>query len=329
MTLRMPTAWGGAKVMAAPAVHTARRSFIDPRLPHARFVERSLSRVQPVQRSVTAAPLGQHVHSEFCGCTPAYASDTHTGNDTLMPGTQVDLINQGERSFDAEKDQSLVSQLDYATWLPFCAKAYHISPNIEDYVIVSSPICPSDLPNRNGIGFPLAELVKFQPPPVSRMAYKAWTGTPVHLEHDNEDCTKAYGVMLDAALHKIEGYGGGNLWKVMGLAAIDKNKHPDIAQKILSGELNTYSMGALVDSFSCSFCGTPVSRQYGCHHVQGPDVVNWNEVNDPLGSGRHIAFLNAHGISPIEYSIVADPAWTTALSDNLLPSMSEDRPIHG
>ncbi|HHN9420446.1 TPA: hypothetical protein ACP7Q5_005074, partial [Escherichia coli] len=62
----------------------------------------------------------------------------------------VDNVSRTEDAVDAEKDQGLVSRLDYETWLPFAAKTYKISPRIEDYIIVSTLVCPSDIPNRNG-----------------------------------------------------------------------------------------------------------------------------------------------------------------------------------
>lgn len=222
-----------------------------------------------------------------------------------------------EPAVDAEDDPRLLQNLDYATWLPFAAKTYDISPNIDDYVLVVTPICPSDIPNRNGIGFPLAELTKFQPPPISRMAYKAWTGCPVHYEHKNDIHTDAYGVILDASLHKVTGYGMGKLWKVMGLLAIDKRKYPKMAQRILDNEVNTYSMGAYVDEFSCSYCNAPMEEDRYCNHVNPKNDIDWSEVKDYDGRA-HLAFRNAHGISPIETSIVESPAWTTALSDHIL-----------
>jgi len=143
-------------------------------------------------------------------------------------------------------------------------------------------------------------------------------GVIVHnCEHDNEIHEKAYGVVLDSSLHKVTGYGGGKLWKVMGLLAVDKNKYPDIAQQVLTGEINTYSMGALVDYFTCSYCGQECSSKYMCQHVSSPETINWKSVKDFDGS-EHIAFLNAHNIQPIEVSIVKDPAWAPALSDTRL-----------
>jgi hypothetical protein len=143
-------------------------------------------------------------------------------------------------------------------------------------------------------------------------------GVVVHnCEHDNEIHEKAYGVILDASLHKVEGYGDGKLWKVMGLLAIDKNKYPDVARKVLTKEINTYSMGALVDYFTCGYCGAECSAKHTCGHITSPKNVNWKKYRDFDGS-THLAFLNAHGLSPIECSIVKDPAWAPALSDNVL-----------
>lgn len=230
----------------------------------------------------------------------------------------VTIANEAVGVADAKDDpRMLENALDYVTWLPFAAKTYDISPNISDYVLVNTPICPSDIPNRNGIAFPRAELVKFQPPPISRMAYKAWAGCPVHYEHANEIHTDAYGVILDTSFSPIVGYGGGQLWKVMGILAIDKKKYPKMAQRVMEGSINTYSMGAWVDSFSCSYCSAPMTERNYCSHVNPKNQIDWREFKDYDGT-RHIAVRNAHGISPIETSLVESPAWTTALSDEVL-----------
>jgi hypothetical protein len=151
------------------------------------------------------------------------------------------------------------------------------------------------------------------------MAYKAWTGAPVHYEHDNKDHTKAYGVIFDTALTRIQGYNGGVFWKVMGLAAIDKNKYPEIAQRVLTGDLDTYSMGCLADTLCCSICGAVVhgakKKYLNCAHVTHSEDINfrvWNHAGN-----RRLAYLNAYGLSPIELSIVEDPAWVVALSDQV------------
>jgi hypothetical protein len=207
-----------------------------------------------------------------------------------------------------------LQQLDFATWLPYAAKLYNINPDIRAYVLATIPICPSDIPNRNGIGFPLQELLKFQEPPIARQSYKAWSGCPLHYEHRNEIHEDAYGIILDTAMRPIKGYGKGKLWKVMGLIGVDRTKHPEMARRVMEGDINTYSMGALVDSFSCSYCGSPVTKKSSCGHVNLNRDIDWNEVRS-WDNKRHIAFRNAHGIQPIETSLVESPAWTTALSD--------------
>ncbi|MNK93271.1 hypothetical protein D3C87_1134230 [compost metagenome] len=244
----------------------------------------------------------------------AFDADTPEGREAVREFRPH--YNQDPDFIDA-----MPSRLDYETWLPFAAKTYQISPNIEDYALVVSPICPADLPNRNGVAFPLAELKKFPPPPANRMVYKCWSGCPMHLEHDNEDCTKAYGVVLDASLHKVTGYGGGKLWKVMGLFAIDKTKYPDVAQQVISKQINTYSMGAMADYFTCSFCGSQMDRFDHCQHLNPGSNIDFYETSNWDGE-RHLVFRNAHSLSPIEVSIVKDPAWAPALSDHFLPAVA-------
>ncbi len=235
---------------------------------------------------------------------------------------QANVILAGEQAVEVMDSQSdegrkALYQLDYETWLPFAAKTYQISPDINDYVIVCVPICPAEIPNRNGIGFPTSELVEFRPPPVSRQAYKAWAGCPAHYEHKNEVHEDAYGVILDASFHKVSGYGKGKLWKVMGLVGVDKTKYAKMAQRVLDGDINTWSMGAYVDSFSCSYCKKPMTKSQFCNHLHPSNDVDWAEHQDYDGT-RHLAFRNAHGINPIEISLVESPAWTTALSDHIL-----------
>lgn len=228
------------------------------------------------------------------------------------------------QEFSGHYDQGGAAPLDYKTWLPFAAQTYKISPDINDYVLSVTPICPADIPNRNGVGFPLAELKRFGAPPLNRMVYKAWAGVPLHREHDNEDPEKAFGVVLDASLHKISQWGGGSLWKVMGLVAVDKNKYPQIAQRVLDQDLDTYSMGAMSDYFSCSYCGTPVRYKddkviHCCSHLRGSEEADivFYPLEDREGR-KHVVYRNAHGLQPFELSLVEDPAWPIALGDTLL-----------
>lgn len=218
---------------------------------------------------------------------------------------------------DIDKPSEVAQRLD-TSWLPFAAKTYKISADLNDYVIVNIPICPSDIPNRNGIGFPLAELIAYQPPPIARLTYKAWTGCPVHLEHDNEDHEKAIGVIFDTSLRVMKGYGKDKHYVVYGLIGIDKKKDPETAAKFASGAMNTGSMGALADYFTCSVCGhRATDNQFtNCAHIRSTKEVNWRIMD--VDGRKVVAFLNAHVLSPIEYSCVADPAWATCLTEMVL-----------
>jgi hypothetical protein len=249
--------------------------------------------------------------------SPIPTKGTDSARDKAVIATEVEFQAQGvgEGKSVTDMDASSIVSLDFQTWLPFAAKTYHISPDPHDYFIKPMIMMPTDIPNRNGISFPLAELVKFQPPPMNRQVYKSWVGTPIHIEHASEDCTTAIGVVIDTALRKIKGYGNDAHWKVFGLLAIDKTKDPAMAQKLISGEINTGSMGTMANSFTCSVCGAPATKNRftNCSHIVSTEAVNWNPVT--FMGKEHIAHLNAHDLSPIEYSIVEAPAWSPALSD--------------
>lgn len=203
--------------------------------------------------------------------------------------------------------------LDYAKWLPMAAKRYKISPNIEDYIVVNTPMIPSDIPNRNGIAFPLYELVQFQAPPVNRLVYKSWVGCPCHLEHQADDYTRALGVILDTSMVQIKNFGNGRHWMVMALLAFDKNKYPERAQQIMDGVANTYSMGATCSYFTCGMTGIRLDDPSQAHRMQ--KAIDFDVAPDPVTFKDTLQFRNAHELIAGECSSVDDPAWTPALSD--------------
>jgi hypothetical protein len=187
--------------------------------------------------------------------------------------------------------------------LPFAAKELMISPNPADYLIYPVPIMYSDLPNRNGFAFPLEELIRWNVE-LGRPAYKGWAGMPMYEEHRSEDHKKALGMVIDTSLTKIVGYGMDKYWKVVALAAIDKTKNKALAERMQAGELATYSMGALVEYTSCSFCG---AKSGECTHVPESN----EEVCFYVKDGR-LVYKNVHYVKPYELSVVVDPAFGTA-----------------
>lgn len=188
--------------------------------------------------------------------------------------------------------------------LPWLCKTMHLSSDPNDYFFFPVPILYSDLPNRNGVGFPLQELLAWNPD-LKCQAYEGWRFAPMFEEHRSDDIEKSIGVVADVALTPIKGFGAGKLWKVMALAAIDRTKDRDLASQVESGKINTYSMGAMVGSFYCSYCG-----KEECSHIDpDPSKVNFYELNGKL------VYKLCRNISPYELSVVRDPAFLTAISD--------------
>lgn len=198
--------------------------------------------------------------------------------------------------------------LDVTQWLPFAAPKYKISPDIKDYIVVPVIAVPSDLPNRNRIAFPLKELLAFNPE-MGCQSYKSWVGKPTYSEHKNDVIEEAYGVVADTSLVKLNGWAGGKVWKLLMLALFDRSKYVERVAAIAQGDVNSYSMGAWVSDYTCSVCGAEVGK---CNHVEMRDTrATLTEAN-----GR-LAFKNCSGIVGFELSVVDNPAWVTAISDNV------------
>ena len=212
-------------------------------------------------------------------------------------------------SYGEEKGSTFQECLDISTWLPYAAKALCISSDISDYIFVPIFTIPSGLPNRNGVAFPLPSLLAWNTEH-GQQAYRTFKGKPAHLEHANDDPSKAYGVIADVSLRKLVGFSNGKVWKLLELIAIDRSKHADIAEDVLSGKRNSFSMGALVGSYSCSYCGLEMGK---CNHITPkPGSVDFYAKDGIL------VCKNVHDIIGFETSIVKIPAYSTALNDKLM-----------
>lgn len=192
------------------------------------------------------------------------------------------------------------------SWLRFAAKEYNISPDIKDYVITSSIIFPVGLPNRNGVAFSLADLTSFSIK-YGNQKYRLWRACPTYLEHDHNDPLKANGVVLDVHLKKSS---TNDLWKVMALMAFDRSKYKELVDKVISKELDSYSMGTTVSGYRCSVCDRPYGH---CTHISREHP---NRISIVEYQGRNeVAFRIAEIERPFEISIVDTPAWTIATND--------------
>ena len=189
------------------------------------------------------------------------------------------------------------------SWLSSAAQTYNISDDPKDYVIDPVPLVTVDFPNRNLQAFPFEEVTFFDPI-LGRPVYSSFIGKPTHIDHENKDPLQAKGVNLDAALVFVPEY---NVWKIIVLSAFDRTKDPYLTKKILSGERNTYSMGALVEYFVCSACGTIDEGEHGnkCKHMLKAN-------KGKIGKDGVIYYQRCIGANFIENSNVGDPADITA-----------------
>lgn len=205
------------------------------------------------------------------------------------------------------------SNIEANVWLPFAAKEYKISGDIRDYVLVPVPIMFSDIPNTNGDSISMAELLRFNPE-LGMQAFKTFRGKPAHLEHDNQDITKAKGVILDVFLRPLRGFGNGRYYKLVELLAFDRTKDPILCDAILKGEINSYSLGFYFKAYNCSVCGRLFGQggsQRPCSHTAPKRPV----YRQPDG---RLAYRRCVDITGFETSAVANPAYVTAISPHVM-----------
>lgn len=216
------------------------------------------------------------------------------------------VVVENQQLFGSHQTNSAL--VDWASWLPFAAKQLNISPNVKDYVVVPIPTIITDIPNRNGVGFPLKELITFRPH-LGMQSYKTWKGKPTFQEHDNEDHTQAKGVILDTHLRELSGLG---TWRLLKLLAFDRTRDPDLVKNILDLTYNSYSMGAYVDGYTCSIC----HKTFGtCSHI--PMGMKTSDVFF-IPYGDRLLFKNTVAPEGFETSSVKTPAFISAVNDNVM-----------
>lgn len=232
-------------------------------------------------------------------------ADTEVAVDKLQ-GPELTTTDTGVGGLDElPANDTAAANLNLEQWLPFAAKAYSISPSLKDYFFRTAPLFITDLPNRNGVSFPASELAKWSIDGGCQ-AYQTWKGKPMHVEHEDEDPTKAIGVIVDVAMVPLKGFSNDKLWKVIALFALDRTKNPRITGAIERGERNTYSMGCLVEGYTCSYCDAEVGK---CSHIDPEEKVVFYEHQNQL------IFKKVYGVEGREFSSVGDPAFGSAVSD--------------
>lgn len=232
--------------------------------------------------------------------TANYQVEAHRNVEVLKSGGRKKHIIQATNHPKFELD------LDF---LPAAAESYHISPNPEDYILVSLPIVTADICNRNLQGF-LREELAFFSPLHGRLVYQTFLHKPTHKDHINQDPTQALGVHTDASMFYIPKY---DVWKVNVLTLWDRTKDTQVVQDIIDKKRTGYSMGSFVDEFRCSICGKIDNMdQHTCEHLRETNKgTTW-------GPGKSLSWQICCGTTFFESSTLGQsPADPTAYSDDV------------
>ena len=263
---------------------------------------------------------GQH-------CMPAAEVETASGNtyleyaaspDNETPIDMHDVIRTGNIPEGVSNKTDVAKKLleVNASWLPFAAEKLGISSSLKDLIIVPTTIFLTDIPNSNLAAFTFDELSSWNTQ-AGDLTYATWKRRPCHIEHRNDDPTKAAGIILDASLRHVANYVG-NLYREVLLTAWDRYRYPETAKTILAGR-SGFSMGAWVNDYVTGCCGASF-RAGGCAHIgpnRGPTVAS---------VGNRLVYRIAQGVQGFEVSQVAKPAFRTAMGQPIEPDWQPSRP---
>ncbi len=186
------------------------------------------------------------------------------------------------------------------------ANAVHVgeyNPEFKYYRVIA---LHGDVPNQNADAFEWGdendnekpELLRFEKS-ADRYVYQSFTGRGNYKNHDNDDVTKAVGLILDVAPN-IEGK------FIEALLAVDTKKDPELIRGIDNGYIDSVSMGALCGHSICSVCDniahTPAEY---CNHIKyskGKQVYHEGQYKLAYEINRSVSFIELSWVS-----VPADP----------------------
>jgi len=153
--------------------------------------------------------------------------------------------------------------------------------------------------NANYDGWPAEEI---------KSNYRTFIGRPVFVEHNNSDPKRARGVIKDAVYRETKLASGLVDASVYCLMEVDAVTFPRLAAAIESGKLNAVSMGADVESTTCSACEKTASKpsEY-CVHIpalKGRTVTVYKQGKKK----EALVWENCNRPNFFELSYVFDPA---------------------
>jgi hypothetical protein len=166
--------------------------------------------------------------------------------------------------------------------------------------------------NQNYDGWPSEDLKK---------SYRTFIGKPVFVNHQNFDPKKARGKVV--AARYIE---NGNDRYVETVMEIDAKRFPILAHEIISGGMDSVSMGVEAGFTICSYCGNKaVDTPEFCAHVKYHKGEKLPRRNDRTGAIEDVlVYEKCHKLGFFELSYVFDPADETAVVSRVISASNED-----
>ena len=128
------------------------------------------------------------------------------------------------------------------------SKVYKISDNIDDYIFPVPRAVTADVPNNNGDNFSDGELIRFSDNHRC-LVFQTFRNDPLHIEHVAHDPKVARGYVPDA-YYLVQ---DPNDKYVLTVVAMDVTKDPPLAEGLLSGEIDNFSMGCICEAVQCSY----------------------------------------------------------------------------
>lgn len=192
------------------------------------------------------------------------------------------------------------------------SRVYNISSNFDDYIFPIPRALTADVPNNNSDCFTHEELIRFSDK--HRCAvFETFRNDPLHVEHVAHDPKAARGYLPDVYYMQ----GNQEDRHVVAVAAVDIKKDPALGEGILSGDIDSFSMGCICEAVQCSHCGKVANSDLDlCDHVR-------------LYKGMTIdgsrVYEKCLGVEFQELSVVGVPADPTATTQALLRHEASNR----
>jgi hypothetical protein len=215
------------------------------------------------------------------------------------------------------EDEAIKSALNILSKdvLKAVAKVYNISSKIDDYIFPVPRAVTADEPNNNGDNFQHGELTRFSPNHRC-LVFQTFRNDPLHIEHAVDNPKTARGYIPDA--HYVTADDKDK--HVLTVVAMDTTKDSPLAEGLLSGEVDSFSMGCICDQVRCSFCNKiATSDRELCDHLK------WYKMATLDGT---LVYEDCLGVEYQELSVVGNPADPKAKTQALLKYASKQAKVH-